>query len=280
MLKGLALVALIAMPGTALAQSAQCSPPAQIARPDLEGPTAKEPKRTLPIGSYTLALSWSPQYCSTAKGGRSAIQCGGRNGRFGFTLHGLWPDGFGKEWPQYCRAANLVPRQVIRQNLCATPSVQLIQHEWAKHGTCMTTRPERYFNRSRALYQSIRYPDMGALARTKSLTVGQFAQAFARANRGLKPDMLRVTTTRGNWLSEVWLCMDRAMEFTRCPAHQGGAAVASYVRIEPGPNIPNPRRSAIQAGTGAASAAARKPGSILDLDPNVQSLGNSAGTNP
>ena len=233
MLKGLALVALIAMPGTALAQSAQCSPPAQIARPDLEGPTAKEPRRILPIGSYTLALSWSPQYCSTAKGGRSAIQCGGRNGRFGFTLHGLWPDGFGKEWPQYCRAANLVPRQVIRQNLCATPSVQLIQHEWAKHGTCMTTKPELYFNLSRALYQSIRYPDMGALARTKSLTVGQFAQAFARANRGLKPDMLRVTTTRGNWLSEVWLCMDRAMAFTRCPAHQGGAPVASRLRIAP-----------------------------------------------
>ena len=112
------------------------------------------------------------------------------------------------------------------------------------------------------------------------LSAEEFAQAFARANRGLKPDMLRVTTTRGNWLSEVWLCMDRAMEFTRCPAHQGGAAVASYVRIEPGPNIPNPRRSAIQAGTGAASAAARKPGLILDLDPNVQSLGNSAGTNP
>lgn len=233
MLKGLALVALIAMPGTALAQSAQCSPRAQIARPDLEGPTAKEPKRILPIGSYTLALSWSPQYCSTARGKGSALQCDGRHGRFGFTLHGLWPDGFGKEWPQYCRAANLVPRQVIRQNLCATPSVQLIQHEWAKHGTCMTTRPERYFNRSRTLYQSIRYPDMGALARTKSLTVGQFAQAFARANRGLKPDMLRVTTARGNWLSEVWLCMDRAMAFTRCPAHQGGAPVTSRLRIAP-----------------------------------------------
>lgn len=83
------------------------------------------------------------------------------------------------------------------------------------------------------MYQSIRYPDMGALARSKSLTVGQFAQAFARANRGLKPDMLRVTTTRGNWLSEVWLCMDRAMAFTRCPAHQGGAPVKSPLRIAP-----------------------------------------------
>ncbi|WP_294133516.1 ribonuclease T2 [Sphingobium sp.] len=280
MLERLVVLALITVPGTALAQSAQCSPPAQVARPDLEGPSAEEPRRILPIGSYTLALSWSPQYCSTAKGGRSVLQCGGRNGRFGFTLHGLWPDGFGKEWPQYCRAADLVPRQVIRQNLCATPSVQLIQHEWAKHGTCMTSKPELYFNLSRALYQSVRYPDMGALARTKNLTVGQFAQAFARANRGLRPDMLRVTTTRGNWLSEVWLCMDRAMEFTRCPAHQGGAPIASYVRIQPGPNIPNPRRPATQTMPREVPVPARKPGLILDLDPNVQTLGNSAGANP
>lgn len=233
MLKAAVALGLIAVPGTALAQSIECSPPAQFARPDMEGPSAKEPKRILPIGSYTLALSWSPQYCSTAKGGRSAIQCGGRNGRFGFTLHGLWPDGFGKKWPQYCRAADLVPRHVIRQNLCVTPSVQLIQHEWAKHGTCMTTRPERYFNLSRAFYKAIRYPDMAALAQTKTLTVGEFAQAFARANRGLRPDMLRVTTTRDNWLSEVWLCMDRAMKFARCPRHQGSAPSTSDLRIAP-----------------------------------------------
>ena len=89
MLKGLALVALIAMPGTALAQSAQCSPPAQIARPDLEGPTAKEPRRILPIGSYTLALSWSPEYCRTRETSTGdAMQCSGQNGRFGFTVPG------------------------------------------------------------------------------------------------------------------------------------------------------------------------------------------------
>ena len=268
MLKGLALVALIAMPGTALAQSAQCSPPAQIARPDLEGPTAKEPKRVLPIGSYTLAISWTPQYCSTARD-RGSLQCGGRNGKFGFTLHGLWPDGVGKEWPQYCRPTDLVPRDVVRDNLCATPSVQLIQHEWAKHGTCMTTKPELYFNLSRAFYQSLRYPDMAALAQRKTLTVAQFAAAFAAANKRLEPEMLRVTTVRGNWLSEVWICMDRAMEYTRCPAHQGGAPGPSYLRIEPGPSIPV-ARPARRGASGLAPA--RKPGLILDLDPKVQPL--------
>ena len=144
----LALLLMLA-PSAALAQSAQCRMPATLPRPKAEGPTAKEPKRVLPIGSYTLAISWTPQYCSTARD-RGSLQCGGRNGKFGFTLHGLWPDGVGKEWPQYCRPADLVPRDVVRDNLCATPSVQLIQHEWAKHGTCMTTKPELYFNLSRA----------------------------------------------------------------------------------------------------------------------------------
>ena len=277
MLKALAALALIALPGTALAQSAQCRRPSQPARPTIEAPTAKEPKRVLPIGSYTLALSWSPQFCSTARGSKHALQCGGKTGRFGFTLHGLWPDGFGKEWPQYCRPADLVPRDVIRANLCTTPSVQLIQHEWAKHGTCMTTKPELYFNLSRAFYQSMRYPDMTALAATKNLTVAKFAEAFARANKGLRADMLRVTTTRGNWLSEVWLCMDRAMEFTRCPAHQGGAAPASLLRIEPGPRIAYSRPAiSVPRQAKPAVTPARKPGLILDLDPNVQPLSNAS----
>lgn len=233
---------MIAAPGAAIAQSAQCTLPARIARPHPELPSAKEPRRVLPIGSYTLALSWSPQYCSTARGGRSSFQCSGRNGRFGFTLHGLWPDGAGKTWPQYCRTTDLLPRAVIRANLCTTPSAQLIQHEWAKHGTCMSIRPEQYFSLSRGFYQAIHYPDMAALAGRKNLTVGQFASAFARANPGLRADMLRVTTTRGNWLSEVWLCMDRAMDFTRCPAHQGGAPTRSYLKIEPGPGMAGDRR--------------------------------------
>ena len=69
-----------------------------------------------------------------------------------------------------------------------------------------------------------------------------FADAFARANKGLRADMLRVTTTRGGWLNEVWLCMDKAMQFTRCPGHQGGAPTSAALRIARGPDSAVPAR--------------------------------------
>ncbi|WP_176591765.1 ribonuclease T [Sphingobium sp. EM0848] len=232
MRKALLLLALVA-PAPALAQAAQCSIPEQLPRPRVEGPTSKEPRRVLPIGSYTLAISWSPQYCSGAQGRKDDFQCSGRHGRFGFTLHGLWPDGYGKEWPQYCQAAAPLSRAIIRQHICSTPSVQLIQHEWVKHGTCMPTTPDRFFALSRKFYQALRYPDMKALASQPALTAGAFAQAFAAANRGLSADMMRVTATRDNGLSEVWLCMDRKMRYTRCPAHQGGVSPETVLKIAP-----------------------------------------------
>lgn len=260
MRRGLIAALALAAPVPALAQAAQCSIPSQLPRPRPDLPDAGQPRRLLPIGGYTLALTWSPQYCADAKGRDDAFQCGGRKGRFGFTLHGLWPDGVGKDWPQYCRSTDLLPRAVIRQNLCSTPSAQLLQHEWAKHGTCMTTKPELYFNLSRALYQSLRYPDMAALARRKALTVRQFAEAFADANKGMRADMLRITTMRDNRLSEVWLCMDKTMEFARCPAHQGGAPGKASLRIAPGPLV-RESRSALPT---------RRTGLTLDLDPNAE----------
>ena len=44
----LALLLMLA-PSAALAQSAQCRMPATLPRPKAEGPTAKEPKRVLPL---------------------------------------------------------------------------------------------------------------------------------------------------------------------------------------------------------------------------------------
>lgn len=224
-------VALALLPGVASAQALSCAVPADPPRPRHDGPSTEQPRRNIPIGSYTLAVSWSPEYCSGKRSSaRDRFQCGGAN-RFGFTLHGLWPDGHGKEWPQYCRPARVLSAKVVRDNLCATPSAQLIQHEWAKHGTCMTTRPERYFAEARRLYARIRYPDMAALARREGLTAGQFATAFATANPGFKADMMRITATRGGYLDEVWLCLDTRLKPRRCPAHQGGLASGAKIRI-------------------------------------------------
>jgi ribonuclease T2 len=226
----IAAAALLA-PGIAGAQTYSCSAPTGIltVHPDL--PSAEQPARDIPIGSYTLAITWAPQYCRDNAGRPgSAVQCGGGN-RFGFTLHGLWPDGVGKTWPQYCKAAGIVPQPVLRKHLCATPSAQLMQHEWAKHGTCMPGyRPAKFFAQSGALYARLRYPDMDALSRAP-LTAGRFADAMARANPGLGAQIMRITATRQGWLDEVWICLDRRFRYRRCPVHQGGLAPAATLKI-------------------------------------------------
>ncbi|WP_033922324.1 ribonuclease T2 family protein [Sphingomonas sp. 37zxx] len=230
---GLAALALAA-PMPALAQAYRCAIPAgDIARPRPDGPSAREPRRVVPIGSYTLALSWSPQYCRENGTQASAkMQCGGGN-RFGFTLHGLWPDGQGTQWPQYCQPAALLDQRVIERNLCTTPSVQLLQHEYAKHGTCMNIAPAAYFDRASGLYARIRYPDMDALSRRKKLTTGQFAQAVARANPGMTAAMVKVTADRQGWLDELWVCLDTKFQYRACP--RAGRAANLPLKIWRGP---------------------------------------------
>ena len=218
------------LPTAAFAQANQCAIPASIPRPHADEPTDDQPRRVVPIASYTLALSWSPEYCRTrATSARDAIQCG-RRGAYGFTLHGLWPDGRGKAWPQYCQPAALLPDKVIRDALCATPSPQLLQHEYAKHGTCMTPDPARYFAVSNGLYRALKFPDMNALSR-RPLTVRGLSQEIARVNTGLQASMMRVTVNKNGWLDELWLCLDMRFKPKRCVAGGGGEAPTARIKI-------------------------------------------------
>jgi len=227
----IAMFAAAALPAAAHAQAYSCSIPSTLPRPHPELPSASEPQRIVPIGGYTLAISWAPEYCqNNGREPGARLECGGGN-RFGFTLHGLWPDGIGKAWPQYCKAAALLPQPVIAAHLCANPSVQLTQHEWAKHGTCTADSPAQFLARSRQLYARLSYPDMDALSRRRDLTVGAFAAALAEANPGLDPDMMRINVNRRGWLTEVWLCLDTQYRYRRCPAFESGAAAGTRLKI-------------------------------------------------
>lgn len=220
----------LAAAGAAQAQSYRCAVPANLPRPHPDLASASQPRRVLPIGGYTLALSWAPQHCHrNARDTAARFECGSGN-RFGFTLHGLWPDGVGKDWPQYCTTTGLLPAVLIKRHVCATPSPQLLQHEWAKHGTCMGTTPTAYFAKSTGLYARLRYPDMDALSRTP-LNAGAFAQAFAAANPGVPATAIRVTANRQGWLDELWLCLDKRFGYTRCTAGSGGLAANATLKI-------------------------------------------------
>ena len=229
---GLALVAMSLMPGGAAgdAEAAlQCRVPATLPLPHAERPPSPDDVRQMPVVGYTLALSWTPQYCGNTSA--RSMQCDKRNGHFGFILHGLWPEGEGRKWPQYCRPASVLPRAVIAENFCTTPSPQLMQHEWSKHGTCMAKDPDAYFDQARRLFQGITIPDMAHWAGQDNMTAGQLAGAFARANPRITIDMIRVQANRYGMLREVWICLDRRFEPAKCPAGKSGLARNSRIRI-------------------------------------------------
>ncbi|WP_423602731.1 ribonuclease T2 family protein [Sphingomonas sp. MS122] len=224
----LALLPLLLTAGTALAQADRCVVSDRL--PQAGSDTGRGgPRRVVPVGGYTLALTWNPGFCRQPVH-RGQFQCEPVN-RFGFVLHGLWPDGRDSTWPQYCAPSPRIPDAEIRRNLCVMPSAALQRHQYAKHGTCSGLPPSAYFARARGVYAAIRYPDMDALSRRQGLTAGQFAAAFARVNPGMTPAMLRVRAGRDRWLDELWLCLDTRLRPRACPAHQRGLAAHAPLRI-------------------------------------------------
>lgn len=220
---------------TAHAQATSCRIPDRIDVPRLERAPRGEAARTVPISGYLLSMSWSPQYCASRRNAgerRDAVQCGGAAARFGWVLHGLWPQGSGAQYPGWCRPARIVPQPVLKEHLCMSPSVQLMQRQWAKHGICMSPTPAAYFRAASILFRAVRFPDMADLARS-SQTAGSLRRAFAAKNKGVSGAMLAVTTDRSGWLQEVRLCLNLRMRPAICQPQQRGLRDGNPVKIRP-----------------------------------------------
>ena len=217
MIRSLFTVAAVAMFGAAACGAVPGDPaPPNLPVPHIELP-AGQAVRVIPITSYTLALIWTPQHCLRAVPGAESFECNRDTGS-GFVLHGLWPDGEGKSWPQWCAPAPVLSRKTIAAHYWATPSPQLMQHEWAKHGTCIAgATPDSYFDQSNRLFYGLRFPDMRKLAAAPT-TESKFAQAFAAANPGMEPDSIRLNLDKQGWLQEVWLCLDTGFQPIHCAA--------------------------------------------------------------
>ena len=222
------LVALAALQaGDAHAQAYQCAIPRSVALPDIprDGPV-----RRLPVTGYTLALSWSPEYCKPREGsGHHARQCSGRSGRFGLVVHGLWPES-GRSWPQWCPAPPATAQDAAA-NLCLSPSASLVARQWAKHGSCMARRPATYFKVTRILWDGLRIPDYDRVSREDALTAGTIRTRFADANPGWFGDAIGVKLNERGWLEELRLCYDKGFMPTRCDAARFGADDAVRAKI-------------------------------------------------
>lgn len=225
-----ALVALL--PGTALAQAYQCQIPGRDLRAPASLPTPDGPSRVLPIGGYLMALSWSPEFCRgrlTDKGPPG--QCNRASGEFGFILHGLWPQGKGDQYPQYCGTSRPLDSVTVRGNFCRMPSVSLMARQWVKHGSCTGWDAARYFKVSGILFDSIQYPDMERLSRDPALNAGLLRREFLASNPGWRADAVAIHANGRGWLKEIRLCYDRRFRPAACARSAKGSPDKTRIKI-------------------------------------------------
>lgn len=225
---GVAILAMLALPAPALAQAYQCSIPREIALPHI---VPDSPVRRASVTGYTLALSWSPEFCRGREGRASdRRQCSGREGRFGMVVHGLWPEG-PRDWPQWCAPKVLPTTSDVRANLCLSPSTRLVARQWAKHGSCMARRPATYFKVTRILWGGLRMPDFDRVSREDGLTAGTIRTRFVDANPGWKTAAVGVKLDSRGWLEELRLCYDKRFMPKACDRERRGARDEAEVKI-------------------------------------------------
>jgi ribonuclease T2 len=204
-----------------------CILPTSLPAPHMETVKPEEVVADRPILFHMLAVTWMPETCRAGGDGQGEMACSGSN-KFGWTLHGLWPNSDGRPYPRYCRAATRVSDATIRAELCRTPSVDLVQHEWAAHGVCGWDTPEAYFAQSAQMYDKLARP-----MPREGMTAGQLRDAFAAANPGLPRGSVYIATSDRVRLREVRICNDLSFNPRPCPGGEVGAPDATVLTVQP-----------------------------------------------
>ena len=225
-----ALAALCFAPAMAQAQAYQCRiPDGPISIPQVQ---RDGPVRQTRVTGYTLALSWSPEFCRFREDQpRHARQCSGRAGRFAFVVHGLWPDGPRGSWPQWCPTRARPSAADMRAAMCMSPDAALLTRQWAKHGSCMVRRPRTYYRVTQILWNSLRWPDFDRLSRNRELTAGDIRTSFAEANPYWDTEDIGLVVNERGWLREMRLCYGADFMPTACDRRRFGPGDGERVNI-------------------------------------------------
>src|SRR5262249_30601870 len=130
---------------------------------------------------YLFSLSWAPNYCALHPGDHSS-ECS-PNRHTAFVVHGLWPQKTSGAPPESCAPARPIATQTVNRVMAIMPSRTLIQHEWAKHGTCSGLSADEYFSAIERSFHSLQIPtEYKSLSNQQQFDVGQIEERFAEAN--------------------------------------------------------------------------------------------------
>lgn len=208
------LLALLALAGiaTTCAQERSRGPwPSEVFNPKPRANTAGK------FDYYTMVMSWSPTHCVSAQEGRDEEQCAREDGlRYGFVLHGLWPQFERGGGPQDCATADGPDRSTIADAMAFMPSRRLIEHEWRAHGSCSGLDAKTYFDLADHAFAAVHVPtELDARAPPPRMTAEELGAAFIQANPGLRNDMFGVICRAAD-LAEVRVCVDTDLKFRSC----------------------------------------------------------------
>lgn len=193
-MKFLLIIAGLMLPATSWAD--QCSP--------VKGSTGQ-------FDYYLLSLSWSPTYCGTPSGRNNPRQCGGTVSH-GMVVHGLWPQYTDGTWPQCCQPVDPVkPSPAVDQASRVMIGAKLRQHEWAKHGACITSRQDEYFGRINQVIASL-----GLAPNLPGTGLDRIKVSELKRNWAIQPDAITIQC-KGKKLNEVHICLDKALSPITCP---------------------------------------------------------------
>ena len=181
---------------------------------------------------YVLSLSWSPSYCEAEGGARDDAQCE-RGRRFGFLVHGLWPQ-YEEGWPEDCRTPARDPtRRDTREMADIMGSSGLAWYQWKKHGRCTGLSSADYFALTRKAAASIAIPaTLANLPRDVSLPAKVVEDAFIEANPELSRDGVTVTC-RDRALQEVRICLTRDLAPRACAPDTRRDCAGSFLMQAP-----------------------------------------------
>jgi ribonuclease T2 len=160
-----------------------------------------------------LSLSWSPGFCEL-KHDTTSEQCRGTR-PLGFVVHGLWPQYEAGRGPEYCPSDAAPDDALVESMLDIMPSRYLVRHEWETHGTCSGLTPRAYFAEIRRAFAKVTIPEKLRAPRSPVRTDrSEIERLFSEANPGLSGEMIAVECQKV--VSEVRLCMDKALRFRAC----------------------------------------------------------------
>ena len=164
---------------------------------------------------YLLSLSWSPAFCLDSPG---SAECNGPR-RYGFIVHGLWPENERNRGPEHCDVHRDVPDDVVAGLADIMPARGLVYHEWSAHGTCSGLEPGEFFGLVRRAYAHLTMPaEFVRPGQPIQQSTDAILGDFLRANRDLRRDEMFLTCSRQSVprLRELRICLDRSLAPRTC----------------------------------------------------------------